>query len=368
MTEHVHTVVVGGGAMGSAAAWQLATRGVETVLLERFEPGHRHGASHGASRNFNVAYATDTQVGMIVESERLWRELEAETGQSLLTMTGLVNHGADPGFARISDALGARGIPAEFLPPEEAARRWPGLRFETPVLHTPSAGRLDADRSVAALQRAAADHGADVRHGTRVTSIDVVDDHRVRVATETGDLLAHRVVVAAGAWTAKLIGHVLDLPRLTVTQEQPAHFALLDDAFDWPGFNHWPGPDDAWWHANVYGMHTPGEGIKAGWHRAGPEVDPDARDYRPEPAQLAALQRYVREWIPGADAEASLAISCTYTTTVDAAFVIDSVGPVTVAAGFAGEGFKFTTAVGRMLADLTAGRPAPEMFSLRRFG
>ena len=50
MTEQVETVVVGGGVMGSAAAWALASAGREVLLLERFEPGHVRGASHGASR------------------------------------------------------------------------------------------------------------------------------------------------------------------------------------------------------------------------------------------------------------------------------------------------------------------------------
>ncbi|NIH54054.1 hypothetical protein FHX76_001950, partial [Lysinibacter cavernae] len=73
-----------------------------------------------------------------------------------------------------------------------------------------------------------------------------------------------------------------------VTQEQPAHFQLVDasnaEAFatDWPGFNHLPGGSDEWWYSNIYGMYTPGEGIKAGWHGVGPVVDPDHRDYQPE--------------------------------------------------------------------------------------
>ena len=52
MVTRVETIVVGGGAMGAATAWQLARRGREVALLERFEPGHLLGASHGASRNF----------------------------------------------------------------------------------------------------------------------------------------------------------------------------------------------------------------------------------------------------------------------------------------------------------------------------
>ncbi|MET0724839.1 MAG: FAD-dependent oxidoreductase, partial [Leifsonia sp.] len=187
------------------------------------------------------------------------------------------------------------------------------------------------------------------------------------VRTEAGTITARRAVVTAGAWTRKLLGDVIDLPSLVVTQEQPAHFAVLDTSFEWPGFNHRPGPDDSWWYSGVYGMHTPGEGIKAGWHGVGPVVDPDARDFRSEPVQLAALRRYAREWLPGADADAAVEISCTYTTTPDSTFILDSVGPITIGAGFSGHGFKFTPSIGRVLADLTIGRGAPDVFSLRRF-
>ncbi|SFR69434.1 sarcosine oxidase [Agromyces sp. CF514] len=369
MTDH-DVIVVGGGAMGSAAAWQLASRGRDVLLLERFAAGHANGASHGASRNFNVSYADAAHVALLVEAGRQWRELEAETGTSLLAQVGIVNHGDHPDLDLVHEALGAVGIPSEFLPASEAGARWPGLRFATRVLHTPTAGRLNADASVHALQQAAAARGAEVRHEAPVRGIRVLDDDLVEVTLDDAArtvLTARRVVVAAGAWTSKLVGGLLRLPALVVTQEQPGHFAAIDTSFEWPGFNHRPGPGDEWWYSGVYGMLTPGEGVKAGWHGTGPVVDPDHRDFTAEPVQFEALRRYVREWIPGADADAARAISCTYTTSPDSVFVLDAVGPLVVAAGFSGHGFKFTPAIGRVLADLAEGRPSPEPFRLARF-
>ena len=99
----------------------------------------------------------------------------------------------------------------------------------------------------------------------------------------------------------------------------------------------------------------------------GPGTDPDARSFQPEPVQLAALARYVREWLPGADPDALEPVSCTYTTTVDEDFVLDRVGPVVVGAGFSGHGFKFTPSVGRILADLAMDvAAAPPRFALNR--
>ena len=373
-THHLDTVVIGGGAMGSAAAWALASRGRDVTLLEQFSPGHRNGASHGTTRNFNPGYADPDYVAMLAEAVRLWDELETDGGERLLARTGVVNHGTDPRLGDIRNALQGAGLRAEFLPAAEAAERWRGIRFDQDVLHMPDGGQLNPDAALPVLQRLAADRGADIRH--RVTVLDVaVADDGVRLTLDTGGrtevLTARQAVVTAGAWTAKLLGGRVSLPRLTVTQEQPAHFAIRDEGALWPGFNHVPGqgPEFADWYSPVYGMQTPGEGIKAGWHGVGPVVDPDRRSFTPEPAQMAALQRYARTWLPGVDADSLTDISCTYTTTVDENFVLDRIGPLVIGAGFSGHGFKFTPVVGRILADLATGEgAAPAIFSASRPG
>ncbi|BDZ55809.1 FAD-dependent oxidoreductase [Agromyces marinus] len=370
----VETVVVGGGAMGAATAWQLARRGRDVALLERYEPGHRIGASHGASRNFNVAYSDPAYVAMLVDALPLWRELEVESGAGLLELVGVANHGPAADFDDVHAALTHAGIPAEFLPLDEAAARWPGIRWDTRVLFNARAGRVNADATIAALHRAAAAADADVRHRTRATRIEPLGDARVRVASVTDAGVeevfeARTAVVTLGAWTTKLIGG-LALPRLVVTQEQPAHFAVRDEAMQWPSYNHHPGAARdgyGYWRSPVYGMLTPGEGVKAGWHGVGPVVDPDARDFLPVPDQLADLQRFAREWLPGVDADAAQPISCTYTTTPDENFVLGRIGPIVVGAGFSGHGFKFTPVVGRILADLADGSgPGPDRFRADR--
>ena len=50
MTDEVDYVVVGLGGLGSATCWELARRGHSVLGLERFELGHRRGASHDSSR------------------------------------------------------------------------------------------------------------------------------------------------------------------------------------------------------------------------------------------------------------------------------------------------------------------------------
>jgi sarcosine oxidase len=354
-------VVVGGGIMGSVAAWQLASRGADTVLLERFEPGHVRGASHGASRIFRFAYPDPLYAQLAVQALPAWRDIEAAAGVGLLAVTGGVDHGVDAATCAVAAALEVAGVPGQWLEPAEAARRWAGLRFDGPVLFHPASGRLDADAAVAALHKLAVAAGGRVHHYVRVTGIGDGE-----VVTEAGDTYRCRqVVVCAGAWTERLLGERVQLPPLQVTQEQPLHFAARSDG-EWPTFIHHRGQDAAPF-AFAYGMRTPGEGIKVGFHHAGLECDPDARDFAPETRRLNVLLDYIREWVPGVDAEAWTPISCTYTSTPTEDFVIDAVGSLVVAAGFSGHGFKFAPVVGSMLADLALGGPRPpERFALPR--
>jgi sarcosine oxidase len=362
----VETVVIGGGAMGSSTAWALARAGRPVLLLERFERRHLRGASHGAFRNFNVMYAQPYFQDMLVESSRLWRELEDESGQSLLDLVGMVNHGPDPLTDAIRAALQRSGYRAEVLDAGEAAERWPGIRFDGPVLHSPDGGRVRAEDSVAAMQDRVVALGGEVRYEARVVAIRP-DDDRVEIDVESGGVVetitARTAVVTVGAWSRKLLDGVVELPPLDIRQVQPAHFPAAD--VNWPSFRHITG--DVRGYGDIYGLLEPGEGVKIGWHGGGFAVDPDNRTPEVDAGELDALRWYVEQWMPGLDASQPSMISCTYTITPSEDFVLDRVGPIVVGAGFSGQGFKFTPAVGTALAGLVTGeRGVAEEFRLAR--
>ena len=155
-------VVVGGGAMGSASAWQLAKAGADVTLLEQFERGHDRGSSHGTVRIFRLAYADDLYVRLALEAEPLWAELEEAADEELLDRVGAVDHGIPERIHEVADALGRCGVRHELLDPEEAADRWPGLRFEGPAVFQPDGGISFADRTVRAAQDVAAGLGAEI--------------------------------------------------------------------------------------------------------------------------------------------------------------------------------------------------------------
>lgn len=358
-TETVDIAIVGGGVMGLATAWELTRRGHRPVVFERFARGHHEGASHGATRNFNNAYTEEHYLDLLGRSRAGWDALGAVGDEPLLRLHGLVSHGAIDTVA-VHDALAAHGILAEPLTAAEAARRWPGMRFDGDVLWSADAGVVRAADALRELERRIIAGGGEVRWNTPVAHIGEDPAGAVAQLADGTRVHAETLVATAGAWTHALLSR-LGLPRLTVTEETPAHFAMRTDAA-WPSFNHFVGlPEHP---ATVYGMPTPGEGVKVGFHRAGDEVDPDARPHHP--THQAALRDYVREWMPGLDADSAVPISCTYTSTDDGTFVLDRRGRIVVGAGFSGHGFKFATGVGAVLAELAIdpGARAAEPFRL----
>lgn len=359
--EHIAPVVViGAGVVGAATAYALTARGERVLLVEQHARGHHLGSSHGATRIFRQGYADPEYVVLTTRALELWGALEAAAGEDLIVRTGAVDHGRPEVVDAIAAALADADIPHESLTPDQAAARWPGIAFEGHVLTHPSAGRIRSDRTIEVFLTLAERTGlADLRFDTRVTGLE---DHGDDVTVTLSDGSAVRtasVVAAVGSWAPTLVGGLLagrgaGLPAIRVTQEQPAHFpSHLPDAA-WPSFVHWADGDD------VYGLLTPGEGVKVGFHGTGPVVDPDHRDFVPVPAEAERLQAYVARYVPGVDATKPTFISCLYDNSPDEDFVIDRVGPLTVATGFSGHGFKFAPLLGEMLADLaTGGVPHP---------
>ena len=116
--------VIGGGVMGLATGWALKRRGHEPVVYEQFEVGNPHGSSHGRSRIFRLAYAEDEYVRLAQEALGLWRELEAESGETVLELYGLVEIVSSLEEST-AETLERCGVAWERLDREEAERRFP---------------------------------------------------------------------------------------------------------------------------------------------------------------------------------------------------------------------------------------------------
>ncbi|MBV9446323.1 MAG: FAD-dependent oxidoreductase [Streptosporangiaceae bacterium] len=357
-------IIVGGGLAGSAAAWELTRRGRDVVVLEAFEPGHRRGSSHGSARIFRRAYPDPLYVTLTGVARRLWSELEDEAGEELIRVTGAVDFGpprpkaqadsTQPDPEKMHEILTAQHVPAELLTATEAAERWPGITFDPrhPVLFHPEGGVIDADRAVAAMQRLATQRGAGIRHNTPVTGIDA--DGTVRTAD--AEFTAPVVVVAAGAWLEPLLGHLVRLPRLVVTQVDVFHFAPAEAGTLASGPT-WICTEAPSMYGLPSGADSPGA-VKVGAHYLRTVTTGDDRDNVVNPAVRDQVLQFVRAKINGLSSTPIAELTCLYTSTTSEDFVLDRRGPFVVASVCSGHGAKFAPLAGRIIADLAEGRAA----------
>lgn len=346
-------LVVGGGAIGAATAWQLASRDVDVVLLDRWGPGHHHGSSHGGTRIFRLAYEDERYGRDALEALERWRALEEESGEVLLETTGAIDIGDAATIAGIEDTFATLGVAHDRVPASEAADRWPGFAVDgrdDVVLFSPDGGRILAERAVRVLHERTVALGGEVRTDEPALAIDVTTGH---VATDGDELVAETVVLTAGAWTPGLLEGMPEsvsegLPPFVVTREQTFHFPPLDDDLTWPSFIHHRGAEAPL----VYGLETPGEGLKVAEDHAGAETDPDDRSFEIDQIGRQRLIRYVTEHVPGVDPKPVTESTCLYTSTPDSGFVLERRGRLVIGSACSGHGFKFTPLTGRRLAAL----------------
>jgi monomeric sarcosine oxidase len=357
-TERADVVVVGAGLAGSAAARVLAARGRSVVLVEAFEPGHRRGSSHGTARIFRRAYPDPLYVRLTGQAQELWRELAEEAGEELITATGAVDYGPAREQEKMYEILIAQGVPAELMPPGEAAERWPGMSFgREPVMFHPDGGVLDPERAMTAMRRAAAARGAQVSFGTPVLRVEA-DHDGATVHTADRSWRAPAVIVAVGAWLEPLLGGQVPLPPLAVTQQQAFHFAPRTPG-PWPAFIYYD-------EVVRYGLPAGRDGevpgaVKLGEHHVGTVTTGDGRDGIVNPAVRDRVGAFVRQHLGGLDPDPVGEVTCLYTSTANEDFILDRHGPFVVCSPCSGHGAKFAPLVGEIAADLACGGAPSEL-------
>jgi monomeric sarcosine oxidase len=370
MPAEVDVVVVGAGLMGAATAWSLARRGVSVTVLERFEPHHLNGSSHGSARIVRRAYEDALYTQLTGQAFELWRELELANDVTLLRMLGGLDFGPHRNVDAVAAHLAAARVPHDLVDPREAERRWVGMRFSGPVVFHEQAGTVDAERAVDVLLADAQRHGAEVAFGARVHDIAVGGDNLVEVGTDERVLLARSVALTPGAWLSVLAGPDVVLPPLEVTQQQVFHFPRLDpSAPPWPSVIH-EEADLPIYHLAGGRDGTVDDDRKIGRHNGGRVTTGDTRDGVVDPAAQNVIVDYVKRWLPGLDPTPRNAATCLYTTTPSEDFVLDRVGPLVVCSACSGHGAKFAPLIGALVADLALdpGAVVPDRFRLETHG
>ncbi len=358
MPHSFDVIVIGVGAMGSSACWQLASRGARVLGLEQYDIPHGLGSSTGFSRMIRMAYYEHPDyVPLLRRAYELWHQLEAESGQKLLHLTGGLYLGT-PDSELIAGSLQAaklHGLPYESLAHRPLQQQFP--QFQVPEEWTgvlePNAGFLLPEKVIACFAEQAMRRGAEL-HGREPVIDWTADVQGVTVRTSREVYHAGRLIFCGGAWSSALLkdmGVELKVTRQVmgwVWPREPKQFALGE-------FPVWAiGNADGSLHYG-FPMMPDNPGFKISHHAPGQVTDPDhvARD--PLPGDEASFRGALRQYIPPADGPLLALRTCLYTNSPDQHFIIDRHplhANVALACGFSGHGFKFASVVGQILADL----------------
>ncbi|MDX1520392.1 MAG: N-methyl-L-tryptophan oxidase [Anaerolineae bacterium] len=382
-------IVVGLGAMGSATIYHLAKRGAAVLGIDRFDPPHTLGSSHGESRITRQAVGEgEAYVPLVLRSYDLWRALEEESGQSLLRVTGgyIIGpndsqgnfHGLPDFVTRTVTIAQKYGIDHELCSAAELRRRLPmfNIRDNEHAYFEPKHALLLPEQIVKAHLDLAQQNGAHLRRNERVLDV-AFNATNVTVTTDRHAYIAARAVIAAGSWVSTFLP---EAERSTVgVYRQVFYWFEVDD----PALFHearcpwlmWLGGDAE----DMFGLFPMVEGGRPGvkllteqFHQTS---DPDSLARTVQPAEIQDMvDRFLRPRLRGVSDRCLETAVCMYTVTPDRGFILD-VHPdserVLIASPCSGHGFKHSAAIGEALAQLAlGGTPTIDIgpFSLARFG
>jgi sarcosine oxidase len=357
MSTQADVAIVGVGSMGSMAAWQLATRGAKVIGFEQFAPGHDRSAHGGESRIFRTAYLEGPEyVPLLQEAQRLWHQLEQETGQQLLTLNGglMIAPRATDFLRNVTACIERFDLPHELLEPEEATRRYPQHRFEQEhvIVLDKQAGYLRPELAVLTAARRAEELGAEILRDVRVEAIEETGrGARIRAGGQTYEV--SQVIVTAGPWTEQLLADLpvrLEVRRLLLTWFVPRTPSMFTPE-RFPIFIREDGVEAFWGIPMIDGFS-----VKMSAHRAfGCVDDPDALYRSTSPEEVSGTRAAVARCLPDLVSDPVRIGVYQDAFTPDDHFVVGHHplhSKVIVLCGFSGHGFKMASAMGRVASDL----------------
>ncbi|PRD43452.1 N-methyl-L-tryptophan oxidase [Phyllobacterium phragmitis] len=358
MSTQYDVAVIGLGAMGSAAVAHLAARGVKVIGIEAAFPAHALGSSHGDSRLIRLGYFEDpSYVPLLQSAYANWRSMEQRLREQVLTISGVLQIGRPDDKIVKGTRASAKlhGLASEVLDREMMLRRFPAFALDADDIAVldPEGGFLKPEAAVFGYLRLAAADGAVLHFGEKVTAIEPGDSD-VEIVTDTARYRAGKVVVATGPWIAELVPQ---LRGLAVPIRQVVAWYQPRDGFStalgrMPAFIRDEGDAGSFFGFPVIGP----DGVKIGKHaHFREEIDPDSPNPPVNDTDLALLDDFIARRVPDAAGLRVNAITCRYTMLPSEDFLIDllpSDPRIVVASPCSGHGFKFTSVVGEILADL----------------
>jgi sarcosine oxidase len=373
------TIVAGLGAAGSAALYHSAEPGV--LGLDKHEPPHQWGSSHGDTRITRQAIGEGSHyTPLSLRSYELFADLERQVNQQLLHKCGGLIISAAAHKASINHVYGffentvsaaqEHGIKHEVLEACDIRRRFPQFKVDNDErgYFEPEAGYLVPEAIIEAQLKLAQSRGAEIHTGESVQSFEDRGSY-VMVKTDTDSYETEKLVLTVGPWLPQLVPQYAELFK--VYREVLYWFDVADtEQFSVPNF-----PIFIWQikghDAGIYGfpaVNGKGGGFKLATETYGATTTPETADRTVSSAEIEKMFREkVKPYFPDALFNCVRSSVCFYTITPDSGFVIDWLGSerVLMCSPCSGHGFKHSAAVGEIVSELV--RQGSSKTDLRMF-
>ena len=355
MTPTAETVIIGGGVMGCSIAYNLAVRGMTSVvLLERHVLGS--GATGRSTASVHTHYSTEVLARMARHSLQVFRNFDDVVGGECgFTETGHLVFAGRSEYNQIAANVALQretGIETSVIGQRDAAEIAPGFHLDdcAAIVYEPLSGHADASGTALAYATRARQLGVKTELRSPATGLEIRGGKIASVITGQGRVSTGRVIVAAGAWSRDFMArHGISLP-LKVTRHEVAAFRRPSGSA-----SSFPGASDM--VNQIYFRPEGGDMVLVGSGGPGELVeDPAIYGNRPAQGFIESVWTRLADRIPMMGrSEYATGFAGLYTSTPDRHPIMDRVSEIEglyLCAGFSGHGFKLAPAVGATMAEL----------------
>ena len=358
MKKNIYDVIIIGlGAMGSAASYYLSKNGVKVLGLDTYEPPHKLGSSHGHTRVIREAYHEGTSyVPIVKRAYELWNELDHEIEDKLILEYGGMYLGDDGKY--LSDAKKSAkkyDIPIKEFSSKEIKEKYnilnPPNNFKG-LLENRS-GAVFPEKAISNFLSKSINNGSSHNYNEKVIGWEKQSKF-YKVETDKNNYFAEKLIFSSGAWIKNLVPSL----KLPVKIERQVLF-WFDPIKDKDKFHYSNMPNTGWDLDNGMEFYTQpnieNKGFKVAMHHNGKFISENDLNRESNPDDLSIVKNFLEEYIPLANGKLIDSRVCVYTNTPDLDFIIDfypNDENIIICSPCSGHGFKFTPAIGEICSEL----------------